>query len=66
MKGFRVTKIVKEIRFVEVWGELQSRKSLQGQGYLILNTGYLRLTLVFVWSGAQWEGFDFYFSGVFC
>ena len=28
-------------------------------------TGYLRLTLVFVWDGALWEGFDFCFSGDF-
>ena len=29
-------------------------------------TGYPRLTLDFIWNGAQWEGFNFCFSRVFC
>ena len=44
MKGLRVTKIVKEIRFVGVWGELEAKKCFQRQSF----TKYLRLTLVFV------------------
>ena len=62
MKGFRVTKIVKEIKFEEVRGELESRKSLQRQSV----TEYLKLTLVFVRNDAQREGLDFCFSRVFC
>ena len=31
VKGFRVTKIVEEITFEGVWGELESKKSLQRQ-----------------------------------
>ena len=36
------------------------------QAYLQSATGYLRLALVFVWSSAQREEFNFYFSGLFC
>ena len=44
MKGIRVTKIVKEIKFEGVWGELESKTGFQRQSV----TKYLRLTLVFV------------------
>ena len=44
MKGFRVTKIVKEIKFEGVWGELESNKGFKRQSV----TKYLRLTLVFM------------------
>ena len=44
MKGVRVTKIVKEIKFEGVWGELESKKSFQRRSF----TKYLRLTLVFM------------------
>ena len=42
MKGLRVTKIVKEIRFEGVWVELEAKKRFQRQPF----TKYLRLTLV--------------------
>ena len=44
MKGLRVTKIVKEIKFQGVWGELGSKKCFQRQQL----TKYLRLTLFFL------------------
>ena len=44
MKGIRVTKIVKEIKFEGVLGELESKTAFQRQSV----TKYLRLTLVFV------------------
>ena len=42
MKSLRVTKIVKEIKFEEISGELQAKKCLERQPF----TKYLRLTLV--------------------
>ena len=42
MKGLRVTKIVKEIKFEGVWDELESKNGFQRQSV----TKYLRLTLV--------------------
>ena len=43
MKDLRGTKIVKEIKFEEVWGKLESITGFQRQSV----TNYLRLTLVF-------------------
>ena len=43
MKGLRVTKIVKEIKFEGVRGKLEARKCFRRQAF----TKYLRLTLVF-------------------
>ena len=42
MKGHIVTKILKEIKFGGVWGELEAKKCFQGQ----LFSKYLRLTLI--------------------
>ena len=39
MKGLRVTKIVKEIKFEGVWGNLESKKGFRRQSV----TKYLRL-----------------------
>ena len=39
MKCIRVTKIVKEIKFEGVWGELEAKRCLQRQSF----TKYLRL-----------------------
>ena len=44
MKDLRVTKIVKEIKFEGVWGDLESKKCFQRQSF----TKYLRVTLVFM------------------
>ena len=44
MKGLRVMRIVKEIKFERLWGELKSEKAFQTQSA----TGDLRLTLVFM------------------
>ena len=44
MQGLRVTKIVKEIKFEEVWGKLDTKTSFQIQ----LSTNYLILTLDFM------------------
>ena len=44
MQGLRVTKIVKEIKFEEVWGKLDTKTSFQRQ----LFTKYLRPTLGFM------------------
>ena len=44
VKGLRVTKIVKEIKFEGVWGELEAKNWCQRQSF----TKYLRLTLVFM------------------
>ena len=44
MKGLRVTKIVKEIKFEGVWDELESKNGFKRQSV----AKYLRLTLVFM------------------
>ena len=44
MKDLRVIKIVKEIKFEEVWDKLESKTGFQRQSV----TKYLRLILVFV------------------
>ena len=62
VEGLRVTKIVKEIKFQSVWGELKAKNCFQKQSF----TKYLRLTLVFMWNRALREKFDFCFSRVFC
>ena len=62
MKGLRVTKIVKEIKFEGVLGELEAKKLFLIQSF----TNYVRLTLVFMWNSALHRKFNFYFSRVFC
>ena len=52
MKGLRVNKIVKEIKFEGVWGELESRGSLQAQSV----SRYLGLALVFSCGAARSGG----------
>ena len=44
MQGLQITKIVKEIKFEELWGKLDTKTSFQRQ----LFTKYLRLTLGFM------------------
>ena len=44
MKGLKVTKIFKEIRFDGVWGKLEAKKCFQRQSF----TKYLRLAIVFM------------------
>ena len=53
MKGIRVTKNMKAIKFEEVCGALQSKICFQRKKL----TKYLRLTLVFTWNIAQLESF---------
>ena len=57
----RLTKIVKGIKFEEVWDELRSIKIFQRQSV----TKYLRLTLVFMNNRVPWEKFNCYFFGTF-
>ena len=44
MKSFRVTKLLEEIKFQEVWGELGPKNRFPIQSF----TKYLRQTLVFI------------------
>ena len=44
MKGLKVTKIVKEIKFEGVWGKLEPTTGFQRHSI----TKYLRLTVVFI------------------
>ena len=55
MKGLRVTKIVKKIKFEGVWSELESKRGFKRQSF----TKYLRLTLVFIGISALREKLDF-------
>ena len=61
MRGHRVTKIVKAIKFERVRGDLVSKKGFQRQSV----TKYLRLTLVFMLNSAQGEKLNFFFSKTF-
>ena len=61
MKGITVTKIVKEINFGEVWGELKAQTCFQRQAFIRC----LRLTLAFMRNGVLREKFNFCFSGLF-
>ena len=62
MKGLRVTKIVKEIKFEGVWDELEAENYFQIQSF----TNYLKLTLAFMRNRALREKFNFCFSTVLC
>ena len=44
MKDLSVTKSVKEIKFEEAWGKLETKSCFQRQSF----TKYLRQTLVFI------------------
>ena len=43
MKGLRLTRIVEEVKFEGIWGQLEAKNCFQRQSF----TKYLRLTLVF-------------------
>ena len=62
MRGLRVTKIVKEIKFEGVWAELEATGCFQRQSF----TKYLTLTLVFMPNIAQREKLNLSFPIVFC
>ena len=62
MKGLGVTKVVNEIKFQDVWGELEEKQCFQRQSF----TKYLRKALVSMWNSKIRETFNFYFSAVFC
>ena len=62
VKGIRVTKIFREISFQGVLGKLQE-KIVYGGNHSF--TGYVRLTLIFVWNSALREKFNFCFSRYF-
>ena len=55
VKGLRVTKIVKEIKFEVVSGKLEAKKYLQRKSF----TKYLKMSLVFIWNGAVQNKFNF-------
>ena len=58
MKGFRVTKNIKVIKFEEGWGQLKLKKIFPRHKL----TKYLRLTIVFIGNSVEREKFNFYFS----
>ena len=59
--GLRVTKIIKEIKFERVWGQLEAKKLFTER--TIHNI--LRENLDFMWNCALREMFNFFFSAVF-
>ena len=61
VKGLRVNKIVKEIKFEGIWGELAVKKCFQRQSF----TKYLRLTIVFMWNSALRKNSNICISRVF-
>ena len=60
MKGLSVTKIVNEIKFEGVWGELEAKKLFQRQTF----SKDLRQTLVCMRKREIRESFNFYFPAV--
>ena len=62
MKGPRVIEFGKEIKFGEVWSEVEAKKCFQRQSF----TKYLRLALVFTGNSALREKFNVCFSRVLC
>ena len=62
MKGLRLTRIVEEVKFEGIWGQLEAKNCFQRQSF----TKYLRLTLVFMQNSGLREKFNSYFSRVFC
>ena len=58
MKGVKVTKNIKEMKFEGVWGEIESKGAFQRQWL----TGYLGLTPVLVWGCARRGGWGHWFS----
>ena len=61
MKGVRITKIVKEIKFEGVSGELESKGGFKRQSV----TKYLKLTLVFMGMAHYGRGFIAIFWTIF-
>ena len=61
LKGLRVTKIVQEIKFEEVSGELEAKACFHGLSF----TKYSRLTLVSTWNSALRVKFNFCFTEFF-
>ena len=61
VKGLRVNKIVKKIKFEGIWGELAVKKCFQRQSF----TKYLRLTIVFMWNSALRKNSSIRISRVF-
>ena len=61
VKGLRVTKIVKQIKFEGVWGKLEARSCLQRQPF----TKYSRQTIVFMWNSELREKVQFLFFSSF-
>ena len=62
VRGLRGTKVFKEIKFEEVWEELESKTGFQRQSF----PKYLRLILVSTWNSALREKFNFYCSRNSC
>ena len=62
MKSIIVTKIVRKMDFERSWGELDAEGCFQEQSWArCMGQG-----LIFVGNSAVREGFNFYFSAVFC
>ena len=62
MRSLRLTKIVNEIKFEQIWAELEATNVFQKH----LLTKYRILNLVFKWNSAQRAKFRFCFSRVSC
>ena len=61
VKDIRVTRVVKQTKFEEVWGRLEVRNCFQRQPF----AKYLRQTLVFMWNSTLQEKFTFLFQQFF-
>ena len=61
VKGLRVTKIFKQIKFEVVWGKLAAKLCFQRQS----SKKHLRETLMFMWNSTLQQKFISYISVVF-
>ena len=61
-EALRVTKIMKQIKFVGAWCELEANSCFQRQSW----PKYMRHTLVLVWNSSLWKKFNFNFWTIFC
>ena len=62
MKGLRVTKIVKEVKFEGVWGNLESKNKFPET----ITHKIFETDPIFHFKYRKRQNFNFYFSKVFC
>ena len=62
VKGLRVTKNFKQIKFKRIWNKLEAKHCFQRQSW----REYIRQTLVLVWNSVLWQKVNFNCWTLFC